>query len=106
MRSILLIALVSVACAAGFFAIMGYSGYKHYTGKYLQVEVANCSKVKHLMDEELKEFPTLKKALEIAEMEGKSLLKISVEEFNRISSLSGSCIEYKGKTYRIYLMTP
>lgn len=85
---------------------MGYYGYLHHTDKYLKVEFVNCSNAKSTTDDELKELPTLKRALEIADKKGKVTLKISVEEFNKMSSLSGWCVEYKGKTYQIYLITP
>ncbi len=98
--------LITVLCAAvGFFATIGYFAYQEYIDKYVHVEIANCSNAKLLTDDELKELPTLKKALKIAEREGEAMLKILVEEFNRMRSLSGWCVEYKGKTYRIYLVT-
>lgn len=104
-RKILLL-LITVLCAAvGFFATIGYFAYQEYIDKYVHVEIANCSNAKLLTDDELKELPTLKKALKIAEREGEAMLKILVEEFNRMRSLSGWCVEYKGKTYRIYLVT-
>ncbi len=102
-----LVILIIVACAVtGLFAVMGYYAYKHYTDKYVHVEVANCSNAEHITDEMLKDLPTLKKALEIAEKRGEVTLKITVEEFNKMRYLSGHCVEYRGKTYRIYLITP
>ncbi len=72
----------------------------------VHVEVANCSNAEHITDDMLKDLPTLKKALEIAEKRGEVTLKITVEEFNKMRHLSGHCVEYRGKTYRIYLITP
>jgi len=104
-RKILMLIIVLCTVVGGFFAIIGYSMYQEYTDKYVHVEIANCSNAKPLTDDELKELPTLKKALEIAEKEGKVTLKVSIEEYNRMSSLSGWCVEYRGKTYRVYLVT-
>ena len=105
LRKILLLLIIVLCTVVGFFAIMGYFAYQEYIDKDVHVEIANCSNAKLLTDDELKELPTLKKALKIAEREGEATLKISVEEFNRMRNLSGWCIEYKGKTYRIYLIT-
>ena len=105
LRKILLLLIIVLCAVVGFFATMGYFAYQEYIDKYVHVKIANCSDAKLLTDDELKELPTLKKALEIAKKEGKAVLRISVEEFNRIGGLSGWCVEYKGKTYRIYLIT-
>ena len=105
LRRKLLVLTIVLCVVIGFFAVMGYFAYQEYFDKYVYVEIANCSNAKPLTDDELRELPTLKKALEIAEKEGKAMLKISIEEFNRMSSLSGWCIGYKGKTYRVYLIT-
>ncbi len=91
-----------IIVVAGLFAVMGYYAYKHY---YVHVEVANCSNAEHITDDMLKDLPTLKKALEIAEKRGEVTLKITVEEFNKMRYLSGHCVEYGGKTYRAYLVT-
>lgn len=104
MRKILLM-LIVLGAVVGFFAIVGYFLHQEYIDKYVHVEIANHSSAKVLTDEELKDLPTLKKALEIAEKEGKATLKISIEEFNKMRSLSGWYVEYKGKTYRVYLIT-
>ena len=106
MRKILLMLIIVLCAVIGFFAVMGYYAYNHYTDKYVHVEVANCSNAKILTDNMLKDLPTLKKALEIAGKEDNVTLKISVEEFDKMRHLSGYCVEYKGKTYRIYLVTP
>jgi cell division protein FtsL len=105
LRKMLLLLIIVLCAVVGFFAIMGYFAYQEYIDKYVHVEIANCSNAKSLMDDELKELPTLKKALEIAGKEGKATLKISIEEYNKMGGLSGWCVEYKGKTYQIYLIT-
>ena len=104
-RKILLLLIIVLCAVVGFFALMGYFAYQEYIDKYVHVEIANCSNAKPLTDDELKELPALKKALKNAEREGEAMLKISIEEFNRVRGLSGWCVEYKGKTYRIYLVT-
>ena len=92
--------------ATGFFAFIGYNAYRHYTDKYVHVEVTNCSNTKVLTNDTMNSMPALKKALKIAEKEGRATLKISVEEFNKMKNLSGCCIKYNNKTYIIYLVTP
>ncbi len=106
MRKILLPLIIVLCIVIGFFAVMGYYAYRHYTDKYVHVEVANCSNAEHIADDVLKDLPTLRKALEIAKKEGRVTLKISVEEFNKMRHLSGYCVEYEGRTYRILLVTP
>ena len=83
---------------------MSYCTYKHYTDKYIHVEVTNCSDTV-LTGDAVNGMPALKKALEIAEKEG-ATLKISVKEFNKMKNLNGCCIKYNNKTYIIYLITP
>lgn len=91
----------------GFFAVISYYGYLEYTSKYVEVVMENCSNAKKLDEKTLEDLPTLKKALEIAENKGRALLRVSVEEFNQISSKigGGRCVKYNGKCYRIWLIT-
>ena len=91
----------------GFFAVISYYGYLEYTSKYVEVVMENCSNAKKLDEKTLEDLPTLKKALEIAENKGRALLRVSVDEFNRINSKIGGgiCVEYSGKCYKVWLIT-
>ncbi len=59
----------------------------------------------YISEEEMERFPTLKKAIEIADREGKAKLRISSKELNAIwDKTHGKCIVYRGQFYGMSVM--